>query len=79
MDIPDQVLDWPLCYWQDEYYSVAFICDHRTRKSAPDKRCKTGIRTWTEPCHYYYPPWHTVRDLIAVVTAHVRDHDQDPA
>jgi hypothetical protein len=72
--VPIHALDWPLAYWQsgrDEGSTVDFVCNYQESKSVPDRRCKGGVRTWMEPCYYFFREWDTLRDLLRDVTCHI--------
>lgn len=59
-EISDQVLDWNIGYWQG---SGAEVCSYPKDMTRPDRRCKTGIRTWREYCHHQFRQWSTIREL----------------
>lgn len=71
----DRVLDWNIDYWQESSYGsehgVEFFCMHTKEMSRPDRRCKTGVRTWHEYCHHRFENWYTIRELIETVSEHV--------
>ena len=73
----DRVLDWPVDYWAssdwDRNTSTEFVCALYRPMSRPDRRCKTGVRTWSEPCHHVFPDWDTPRELLATVAAHIAE------
>ena len=70
-------LDWPVEYWAssdwDRNTCTEFVCAHVEPRSRPDRRCKTGVRTWSEPCHYTFPDWDTIRELADAVAAHIAE------
>jgi len=77
----DRALDWPVDYWAssdwDRNTSTEFVCAHYESRSRPDRRCKTGIRTWHEPCHHVFPDWETLRELLVAVAAHIAEAHSD--
>jgi len=76
-EILDRVLDWDIGYWQDCRWDgepgVEFVCAYPKELTRPDRRCKTGVRTWTETCHHQFRQWSTIRELIAAVQEHVQE------
>ena len=72
-----RALDWPVEYWAssdwDRNTSTEFVCAQYERKSRPDRRCKTGVRIWSEPCHHIFPDWETPRELLAAIAAHIAE------
>jgi hypothetical protein len=72
-EIGDRILDWDIGYWGGGYHGVEFVCSYPQELTRPDRRCKTGIRTWHEYCHHQFRQWSTIRDLIKAVQEHVQE------
>lgn len=66
-----EALDFPVEYWGED---DDLVCGHRTPRSSPDKRCKSGTRYWEEPCyHVFSRDWDTLRELMHIVAGHMKD------
>lgn len=82
MNIPDEILDFPVDYWQewdpDTGEAVAFLCGKIMVSEHPDRRCKTGVRTDRIACHHPFTgSWETLREFIADITSHVLEKHHD--
>jgi hypothetical protein len=73
--ITREALDWPVQYWASSARgtSTEFVCARYETRNRPDRRCKTGIRTWSEPCHHIFPDWETARELLDAIAAHIAE------
>jgi hypothetical protein len=80
-EVQDWILDWEyIDYWQggwDSECGVEFVCIRTTELRRPDRRCKSGVRTFHDPCHYRFRDWSSIRELIREVQEHVSEAHPD--
>lgn len=74
----DRVLDWNIDWWQcGDEYGVDFVCIHLKTMEHPDRRCKSGVRTWQQSCGHRFASWYTIRELIETVQEHIEKAHPD--
>lgn len=71
-DIPDEVLDWDLGWWDYTVY-----CQFRSPRESPDRRCRSGVRAWSETCGADLGPLGSLRELAEQLSAHLQEAHPD--
>lgn len=61
------------CTRYDDDLYIDTTCWHQAHHSAPDGRCKTGVREWSVRCGHVFSPWYTIRELVEIVSAHIKE------